>query len=225
MSTRRRIGVSNATTEAARRQLMQPVPCWEKAWVTPEGQSVNSTLKVFKWVKTDKIQQFNEDDHDADEPLAPLPDEPEVVDGDDEVEQDEQDDKPITVDAEATHNGSEVPEAVTQSQSTEPPTKPPSPDPQLSLEPPMTDDLTMDDTADVLEASLKPLDSSLEDVDKMTVEHDGMELDMSSFGPDGLGLEGSHDLTQLEPSDTLMGGPLMDDTVDPFAAAEPMGEQ
>ncbi len=59
MSNRRRVGVSAATTEAARRQLMQPVPCWEKIWVTPENSSVNSTLKVFKWVKTDKIQVCN----------------------------------------------------------------------------------------------------------------------------------------------------------------------
>ena len=57
MATRRRIGVSAATTEAARRQLMQPVPCWEKVWVVPSIPSgSSSTLKVYKWVKTEKIQ-------------------------------------------------------------------------------------------------------------------------------------------------------------------------
>lgn len=32
---------------------MQPVPCWEQAWVPSE---VNPNLKVFKWIKTDKVQ-------------------------------------------------------------------------------------------------------------------------------------------------------------------------
>jgi hypothetical protein len=56
MALRRRIGISTATTEAARRQLMQPVPCWEKVWVVPEKAAPGSTLKVMKWVKTDKVQ-------------------------------------------------------------------------------------------------------------------------------------------------------------------------
>ena len=56
MALRRRIGISTATTEAARRQLMQPVPCWEKVWVVPEKAAPGSTLKVLKWVKTDKVQ-------------------------------------------------------------------------------------------------------------------------------------------------------------------------
>lgn len=55
MATRRRVGISNATTEAARRQLMQPVVCWEKVWSTPENAPTGSSLKVFKWVKTDRI--------------------------------------------------------------------------------------------------------------------------------------------------------------------------
>lgn len=57
MATRRRIGVSIASTEAARRQLMQPVPCWEKVWVTPDSVSTGSSnLKVYKWIKTEKVQ-------------------------------------------------------------------------------------------------------------------------------------------------------------------------
>src|SRR5438309_3521745 len=106
MATRRRIGVSIASTEAARRQLMQPVPCWEKVWVTSSIGS--SSLKVYKWVKTEKVQvsisklwsssvcthiyiyckQFDDEEGEADEPLAPLPDEPEVVDGDEDEQED-----------------------------------------------------------------------------------------------------------------------------------------
>lgn len=56
MATRRRIGVSVASTEAARRQLMQPVTCWERVLVTPEAAPAGSSLKVWKWVRTDKIQ-------------------------------------------------------------------------------------------------------------------------------------------------------------------------
>ena len=56
MATRRRIGVSIATSEAARRQLMQPVPCWEKVWVVPDNAPAGTTLKVYRWVKTDKVQ-------------------------------------------------------------------------------------------------------------------------------------------------------------------------
>ena len=56
MATKRRIGVRLATTEAARRQLMQPVACWEKTWVVPENAPSGSTMKVYKWVKTDKKQ-------------------------------------------------------------------------------------------------------------------------------------------------------------------------
>jgi len=35
---------------------MQPVPCWEKVWVVPEKAAPGCTLKVLKWVKTDKVQ-------------------------------------------------------------------------------------------------------------------------------------------------------------------------
>ena len=54
MATKRRIGVSIASTEAARRQLMQPVTCWEKVWVSPESGAPG--LKIYKWVKAEKAQ-------------------------------------------------------------------------------------------------------------------------------------------------------------------------
>jgi len=111
-------------------------------------------------------------------------------------------------------------------QSQEPPSKPPSPKPQtlsMSLQP--ASELVIEDPGDVLDASLKPLDTGMEDeVDignKLTTDV-GIELDMSGLGPDGLGLESSHDLSQMEEADALMGGPLLDETVDPFA--EPMNE-
>jgi hypothetical protein len=41
---------SVATSEAARRELMKPVTCWEQSWHTPEG----SKIRVRSWVKTAK---------------------------------------------------------------------------------------------------------------------------------------------------------------------------
>ncbi|KIJ54656.1 hypothetical protein M422DRAFT_24562 [Sphaerobolus stellatus SS14] len=82
--------IGAATSETARRQLMQPVPCWEKAWVVPEGAAPGSSLKVLRWVKTDKKQQFSDEEDAVDEPLAPLPDEP--MQDDDEEEEKEGDD-------------------------------------------------------------------------------------------------------------------------------------
>lgn len=43
-----------------------------------------------------------------------------------------------------------------------------------------------------------------------------MQLDMTDIGPDGLPLDGNN-LSQLTPSDGLVGGVAMDDSVDPFA--------
>ncbi|KAF9477525.1 hypothetical protein BDN70DRAFT_881092 [Pholiota conissans] len=210
MATRRRIGVSAASTEAARRQLMQPVPCWEKVWVTPSViTSGSSTLKVYKWVKTDKVQQFSDDEDEADEPLAPLPDEPEVVEGD----EDEQD--------ETRNEASEIPQVKDlgdmDTNQDDPPSKAHSPKPQLMMLGTGNDD----DTQDIggLDASLKPLDDGDEN-DKQVLE-EGLELDISGLGPDGLQLEGSHDLSQLDGPDGLIGGPLMDESADPFATGDP----
>lgn len=56
MATRRKVGISTATSEAARRQLMQPVQCWEKVWILPSSAPAGSTVKIYKWVKTEKKQ-------------------------------------------------------------------------------------------------------------------------------------------------------------------------
>jgi len=141
MATRRRIGVSVASTEAARRQLMQPVSCWERTWTSPENIP-NISFKVRKWTRTDKLQQFSDDEGGADEPLAPLPDEPEVVDGDEEMEQDEQ-----------VANGMEsAPPGTRAATAPQEETQPMSPKPQLLLEPSTTDG-GIDNTMDGLDAS------------------------------------------------------------------------
>ena len=220
MATRRRIGVSAATTEAARRQLMQPVPCWEKVWVVPTIPSgSSSTLKVYKWVKTEKIQvsiincvlslalmplqHFSDDEGEVDEPLAPLPDELEVVEveGDDDLEQDVAD---ATQNKELTDIGQNV---------DDPPSKLSSPKPQLRIIPSSLSGIETRDSVDVLDASLK-LDADMDDIVKKA--NDDLELDISGLGPDGLQLEGAHDLSQLDGPDGLLGGSLMDDSVDPF---------
>jgi len=188
MATRRRIGVSVASTEAARRQLMQPVSCWERTWVTPENIP-NISFKVRKWTRTDKPQQFSDDEGGADEPLAPLPDEPEAVDGDEEMEQDEQ----------AANGMESAPPGTRAATAPQEETQPMSPKPQLLLG--STNDGGMDNTMDGLDASLNPLVTTVEG----KVE-DGMELDLSVL---------PHDLSQVEAD--LVVGPLMDQSDDPFA--------
>jgi len=209
MATRRRIGVSAATTEAARRQLMQPVPCWEKVWSLPENSPPGSTLRVFKWIKVDKMQQFS-DDEGEDEPLAPLPDEPEVVDGDEEMDQDEA--LPETV-AEAAPLTDITDLTATQDDLQ---SKPPSPKPLLSI----SSELIEEQSGDGLDASLKPLDGVMDvgiNLGEKETLGDSIELDMAGLGPDGLGLENSHDLSQMEGADALIGGHVMDESTDPFA--------
>jgi len=204
MATRRRIGVSAATTEAARRQLMQPVPCWEKVWVVPTIPSgSSSTLKVYKWVKTEKIQHFSDDEGEVDEPLAPLPDELEVVEveGDDDLEQD-------AADATQSKELTDIDQNVD-----DPPSKLSSPKPQLIIMPSSLSGIETRDSVDGLDASLK-LDADMDDIVKKA--DDDLELDISGLGPDGLQLEGAHDLSQLDGPDGLLGGSLMDDSVDPF---------
>ncbi len=200
---------------------MQPVPCWEKLWVAPSG---SSSFKVYKWVKTEKIQvslclnlhmwnsgdlgfsvkQFDDEENEVDEPLAPLPDEPEGVEGD----EDDQD--------EARNEPTQVKDVDMDANQDRPSEVPPSPKPQLILiqsnsELDMT---TNDDDGLNNDPSLK-LDATIGGHEGK--KDDGLELDMSGLGPDGLQLASAHDLAQLDPQDGLMGGPLMDQTADPFA--------
>ncbi|TFK56579.1 hypothetical protein OE88DRAFT_1730056 [Heliocybe sulcata] len=218
MATRRRIGVSLATTEAARRQLMAPVPCWEKVWIKPDSAPAGSTLKVYKWVKTEKKQQFSDDESEVDAPLAPLPDEPEVVEGDEEGEQEETA-PPPSVAQEAP------PAEAAETAALEDPVTVPSPKAEantLSLDPVTAP--AEEDTTDTLDDSLKPLDSNtLDSSMDVTVDiSDAMNteivegLDLSGLPPDGTSFEDAHDLTQMQEADALLGGPIMDQSEDPF---------
>ncbi|KIL71739.1 hypothetical protein M378DRAFT_155337 [Amanita muscaria Koide BX008] len=179
MATRRRIGVSIASTEAARRQLMQPVACWERVWTTPENIP-NVSFKVRRWARTEKPQQFSDDEDGADEPLAPLPDEPEVGEGDEEMEQEEQ---PANG-AESAQPGTRAPSAPQED------TQPPSPkQPHLSLE--SVNDTVVDSTMDTLDAALNP------EVGQ-TAGDEGIELALSGLEPDDLPLVSGPLMDQTE---------------------------
>ncbi|KAF7981170.1 hypothetical protein HWV62_34947 [Athelia sp. TMB] len=224
MATRRRIGVSLATTEAARRALMQPVPCWEKVWCAPENATPGSTLKVCKWVKTDKQQQFSDDEDEADVPLAPIQDEIEVVDGDEGDE--ETAPEAAALEMPSTTAPTPAPEVPTPAIVTNAPSPAaegdgdgdaPSPGAMLSFQPGQATEEEPQD--DALDASLKPLESGMD-----AVGDDGLaDIDMSALGPDGVPFEGEHSLAQVEGGDELLGGPMMDDSLDPFVGQELVG--
>lgn len=61
--------------------------------MVPDSVVPTSSLKVYRWVKTDRVQQFSDDEGEADDPLAPLPDEPDVAD----VEEDDPEDDQLKV--------------------------------------------------------------------------------------------------------------------------------
>ncbi|KAI9444720.1 hypothetical protein H4582DRAFT_1805228 [Lactarius indigo] len=217
MALRRRIGISTATTEAARRQLMQPVPCWEKVWVVPEKAAPGSTLKVLKWVKTNKVQQFSDDEGDVNEPLAPLPDEPEVVEGDEDVEQEDATQsippEPVSRDiSEPIIPKDELPSKVSS----------PKPHPlSISFQPPLASEQVGDDG---LDNPLQGLGDDLTDqvdVGDTLGTADLVDLDLSQLGPDGTAFEAAGDLTAMEPGDNLLqvGGDILDSSLvdDPFA--------
>lgn len=188
---------------------MQPVQCWEKVWALPDNAPPNSTLRVFKWVKTDKIQQFTDDEGEPDQPLAPLPDDPEVVDGDDEMEQDDEN-KSIAPDSATAPASREVSEPLQPREESKPATPKPHPL-SVSFQAPSPSPPPPDD----------PLDDSLNPTE---VDLGGdLSLDMSGMGPDGEPFENAGDMSQLQSGDALLGGgPLLDGTIgdDPFANAQ-----
>jgi len=229
-STRRRIGISVATTEAARRQLMQPVPCWEKVWVAAQDAAPGSTLKVYKWVKTEKKQYFSDDEDEIDEPLAPLPDEPEVNDAEEEVDQD---DAPTSVAPEVASRAVSEPLAAPDEAAPSLPKPHPlsmslvpgSPTPPPDVE----EGLGLDDALKPMDVNIANLDASitLDDVDvestplqvppELNVDVDGIApLDLVDMGPDGTQFEAAGDLSQLQATDSLLGGEVMDESGDPF---------
>ncbi|KAH9960786.1 hypothetical protein BGW80DRAFT_1182085 [Lactifluus volemus] len=212
MALRRRIGISTATTEAARRQLMQPVPCWEKVWVVPEKAAPGSTLKVLKWVKTDKVQQFSDDEGDVNEPLAPLPDEPEVVEGDEDVEQE---DPAQSVPPEGISRDTSEPILPKE----ELPSKVSSPKPHplsISFQPTLPSEQDDDGLGGALQG-LDDLSDPVNVVDPLDPTVTGL-LDLTQLGADETAFEGAGDLTQIEPTDSILGANILDAgiTDDPF---------
>lgn len=162
----------------------------------------------------DFCKQFSDDEEEADEPLAPLPDEPEVVEGDEDMDQDE---PAASIVPDPAHDATET-NFVNQEVPSEPQTKPSSPTPPaLSLQ--QTEPiLTVDEGADMLDAPFKALDAGINvDVHENAHQEEVGELDMSVLGPDGTPYEGVHALGQLDSTHGLLGGPLMDDAGNPFA--------
>ncbi|KAJ7922905.1 hypothetical protein B0H13DRAFT_1982256 [Mycena leptocephala] len=160
-----------------------------------------------------KAQHFSDDEGEVDEPLVPLPDEVEVVEGDEE-DQDEKDET-----AAAPAPAPDTTEAPAPEE--EPPSKPPSPKPQLSMGLEPSEDLLDENNDDALDESLKAMESNMDQGVGVGLDTDEGLMDISSLAPDGLGLEGSHDLTQLDETDALLGGPLqMDESDDPFGVIE-----
>jgi hypothetical protein len=224
--SKRRVNFGAITSEAARRQLMLPVTCWEKKWIVPENSAQGSSLRVLKWVKTDKIQVhvpvtfgvtqisvlicpqlFNEDEEDADQPLAPLQDVDDVEVIDDDMDQDEPANSSRAVSEPVLMKDSEAPSKATTpkphplSVSFQPPTPPPLP--QEAAEDPQTLTATLGAGLDE-GAGLDP--------------DDIMNLDMSQLGPDGEPFGGNDTLLEVQVEDVILGGSeLMDHTEDPFA--------
>jgi len=196
------------STEAARRTQH-----WTKQ-VAPGYK-----FEVLSWTKTEVPQQFSDNEDEVEESLAPLPDEAEVGEGDEEMDQDEG--EAVSVVPPASQLNVIDMTAIQDEVSS----KPPSPQPQLSMTLQTSSELSIDLPGDTLDASLNPLDTDMSSIDVGVAlgDKDGIvELDMSGLGPDGLGLEGSHDLSQMEETDVLIGGPMMPETDDLFA--EPVNE-
>lgn len=181
--------------------------------MVPEKAAPGSTLKVLKWVKTEKVQQFSDDEGDVNEPLAPLPDEPEVVEGDEDVEQED-----------PTHSAPTEPISRDTSEPILPkelPSKAPSPKPHpLSIS--FAPDLAPEQADDGLSGALQVLEDELAgqvDVADPLGATDLVDLDLSQLGPDGTAFGAADDLAQLQSADSILGGDIVLDTSipdDPF---------
>lgn len=132
------------------------------------------------------------------------------MDGDDEMDQDEITNSVAPTPAPISR---EVSEPLPLPEESKPATPKPHPL-SVSFQPPSPTPAAEDDG---LDESLKPAEGTLGTV------VDDIELDMAQIGPDGEPFEGVGDLSQLQASDTLLGGPsLLGDVIeeDPFAAAD-----
>ena len=173
-------------------------------------------------------QQFSDDEGDVNEPLAPLPDEPEVVEGDEDVEQED-----------PTHSAPTEPISRDTSEPILPkelPSKVSSPKPHpLSIS--FAPDLAPEQADDGLSGALQGLEDELAgqvqvpvgvgvgvDVDVADPlplgATDLVDLDLSQLGPDGTAFGDAGDLAQLQSADGILGGDIVLDASiadDPFA--------
>jgi hypothetical protein len=183
------------------------------------------------------LKQFSDDEDEVDVPLAPLPDEIEVVEGD----EDDQDEAGPSAEQ---GSAQEMPDTTTVNTEALPTPalplspNPPSPIPDAHSPNPHTlsfrpdhGQATLEEAHDALDAALKPLDTGMNSIvdvggqmDPQGVDVDvhDLDIDMSNLGPDGLPMESStHDLSQVvEGEDALLGGPMMDSSLDPFAGQQ-----
>ena len=161
-----------------------------------------------------------------DEPLAPIQPEDlvEVVDGDDD-DQDEgaaSNATPGPLSRDVSEPAPGLPAADGDGGVSKPATPKPHPL-SISFQPP-TPTPAPDDVDDARAESLRPPEEPEgEDGGAEDTDQDGqlaqMSLDMGAMGPDGEAFEGVSDLSQLQQTDALLGGPMMDEAMveDPFA--------
>ncbi|KAF9094773.1 hypothetical protein BGX23_001618 [Mortierella sp. AD031] len=66
-------GIRNAAGgehDRLKRAVLQPVQCWDKKWAESKN---GKQLQVFKWVKSDRQVEFDDDDEDEEIEQAPIP--------------------------------------------------------------------------------------------------------------------------------------------------------
>ena len=128
------------------------------------------------------------------------------MDGDDDMDQDDTPnrDSAIPDTTPVSRAESELPVSKVDDES-----KPATPKPHplsVSFQPPTPPAGGDDD----LDESLQPMQTE----DDITAD---IGLDLTDIGPDGEPFEGAADISQLQPGDSILGGPLMDENLgDPF---------
>lgn len=143
-------------------------------------------------------KQFDDEEGEVDEPLAPLPDEPEGVEGDEDDQDEARNETTQVKEVEMDVNRDDRPSEV-----------PPPPKPQLTLMQSNSElDMTNNDDDGLSNPTLK-LDATIGGHEEKK-DSDGLELDISGLGPDGLQLGSAHDLSQLDPQHALMADALME---------------
>ena len=175
-------------------------------------------------------QNFSDDEEEPDLPLAPLPDI--ENEGDEDMEQDDQAtsaapdsasravSEPVTAPPEQEESTPAPPKRHPLSMSLVPDSPTPAPEGDestltagiASLNPPLDHSAGLDDAPG----------TSLQVPPELTGEitHMNTDLDMGQLGPDGEPYENSGELAQLQATDSLLGGEVMDQSSDPFGPAQ-----